>query len=48
MARVLLADLLCGLAVGEAVRRQVEELPVISVKVTEHRAQRVRIRSQQM
>ena len=42
MARVLLADLLCGLAVGEPVRRQVEELPVISVKVTEHRAQRVR------
>jgi transposase len=27
--------------VGEPVRRQVEELPVISVKVTEHRAQRV-------
>ena len=29
-------------AVGEPVRHQVEELPVISVKVTEHRAQRVR------
>ena len=29
-------------AVGEPVRRQVEELPVITVKVTEHRAQRVR------
>ncbi len=28
--------------VGEPVRCQVEELPVISVKVTEHRAQRVR------
>jgi transposase len=28
--------------VGEPVRYQVEELPVISVKVTEHRAQRVR------
>ena len=28
-------------AIGEPVRRQVEELPVISVKVTEHRAQRV-------
>jgi transposase len=30
------------LAVGEPVRWQVEELPVISVRVTEHRAQRVR------
>jgi len=29
-------------AAGEPVRHQVEELPVISVKVTEHRAQRVR------
>lgn len=29
-------------AVGEPVRHQVEELPVISVRVTEHRAQRVR------
>ncbi len=28
--------------VGEPVRHQVEELPVITVKVTEHRAQRVR------
>jgi transposase len=30
------------LAVGQPVRHQVEELPVISVTVTEHRAQRVR------
>ncbi len=29
-------------AVGEAVRHQVEELPVMAVTVTEHRAQRVR------
>lgn len=29
-------------AVGEPMRHQVEELPVITVKVTEHRAQRVR------
>jgi len=29
-------------AVGEPVCHQVEELPLISVKVTEHRAQRVR------
>lgn len=30
------------LAVGEPLRHQVEELPVISARVTEHRAQRVR------
>ena len=30
------------LAVGEPFRHQVEELPVLSARVTEHRAQRVR------